>query len=356
MNYIGSKLSLLPFLEQSIESIIPTELKGNAIFCDFFAGTGVVGSHFKKKNYTVYANDIQYYSYVLIKHFIENNGYFTFNQLSSLFPEFQDLNPDQRIQEILSYLTALEGTQGFIYHHYCLGGTENQEFTRRYFTDENGMKCDAIRLEIESWKKQNLISDYEYFYLLAILLESIDKVANTASVYEAFLKNYKRTALKTIDLKPLEIIINQQINEVFNEDINQLVENITGDILYLDPPYNRRQYASNYHILETIAKYDTPTIKGKTGIRVCDEQKSPYCSKVKAQQAFESLIEKAQFKYIFLSYNDEGIIPLEKIEEIMSTRGKYGRFEQPYRRYKADNNRAYAKKETIEYLHYVIVS
>ncbi|TCT16306.1 adenine-specific DNA-methyltransferase [Natranaerovirga pectinivora] len=355
MNYIGSKLSLLPFIEESIEKVIPKDLIGNSIFCDLFAGTGIVGSYFKKKDYTVYSNDIQYYSYVLIKHFIENNEPLDFYSLTRLFPELKGATPEERLSFILLHLNHLEGEEGFIYNHYCVTGEEGSKFSRRYFTDENGKKCDAIRKELEIWKKNAYVSENEYFYFLAILLESIDKVANTASVYEAFLKDYKKTALKPITLKPLDIIINDKHNKVFNEDINTLISTIQGDILYLDPPYNRRQYASNYHILETIAKYDTPEITGKTGIRKEPEKKSLYCSKVKATDAFDHLIQQAKFKYIFLSYNDEGIIPLDTIESIMSKRGKYGRFEQSYRRYKADNNRKYAKDDTIEYLHYVIV-
>ncbi|TCK98455.1 adenine-specific DNA-methyltransferase [Natranaerovirga hydrolytica] len=355
MNYIGSKRSLLPFLQESIEHIIPDELKGNSIFCDLFAGTGIVGSHFKKKNYTIYSNDIQYYSYVLIKHFIENNSPIEFKQLHTLFPELKSLSHTDKLSYILSYLNALEGIEGFIYNHYCISGSFGSEYERRYFTDDNGKKCDAIRMILNQWLSDHLITEAEFFYLLAILLEAIDKVANTASVYEAFLKKYKKTALKPVTLKPLDIIMNTQQNKVFNEDINDLISHIKGDILYLDPPYNRRQYASNYHLLETIAKYDAPQTSGKTGIRQEPQKKSLYCSKVKAQDAFENLMNHADFKYIFLSYNDEGIIPLDTIEKIMGSKGQYGRFEQSYRRYKADNSRTYSQNNTTEYLHYVIV-
>ena len=354
MNYIGSKLSLLPFIEQGVEKVIPKELQSNATFCDLFAGTGVVGTHFKKRNYTVYSNDIQYYSYVLIKHYIENNHELRFDSLTKILPELTELDITNRISFICNFLNNLSPKEGFIYKNYCLGGTKGCEHERLYFTDENGLKCDSIRQTIQEWFDHNYITSNEYFYLLAILLKAIDKVANTASIYEAFLKKYKKSALKSLTLHPLPIIINDCSNKVFNKDINSLINNISGDILYLDPPYNRRQYSSNYHILETIAKYDTPKIKGKTGVRDNTTQKSLYSSKVNAKKAFEDLIYKAKFKYIFVSYNDEGIISLDDIEKIMSKRGMYGRFEQPYRRYKADNNRNYKKTETLEYLHYVV--
>jgi adenine-specific DNA-methyltransferase len=185
------------------------------------------------------------------------------------------------------------------------------------------------------------------------LIESIDKNANTASVYGAFLKSLKKSAQKTFILKPAELIINDHEHDVFNEDVNSLIGKISGDILYLDPPYNQRQYATNYHLLETIAKYDNPIIHGRTGLRDYQDQKSLYCSRVKVKEIFRDLILKAKVKYIFLSYNNEGLMNLDDIKEIMSLRGDYGYFVKEYSRFKADNNRECKASSTNEYLHYV---
>jgi adenine-specific DNA-methyltransferase len=218
------------------------------------------------------------------------------------------------------------------------------------------MRCDAIRIKIEEWKNEKLITDNEYYFLLATLLETIDKRANTASVYGAFLKQLKKTAQIPFVLKPAELIINDQEHEVFNEDINKLVGKIEGDILYLDPPYNQRQYATNYHLLETVAKYDNPKIHGKTGLREYESQKSLYCSRPQVKKAFSDLILNAKQKYIFLSYNNEGLMTLDDIKEIMGSRGKYGYFTQEYNRFKADKdeNRDFSANKTLEYLHYVV--
>ena len=157
-------------------------------------------------------------------------------------------------------------------------------------------------------------------------------------------------------MKPAELIINDQDHEVFNEDINEVAEKVKGDILYLDPPYNQRQYATNNHMLETIAKYDNPKIHGKTGLRDYQNQKSFYCSKSQVKKAFKDLILKAKARYIFLSYNNEGLMTLDDIKEIMGLRGKYGHFTKEYNRFKADKseNRNYISDKTVEYLHYVI--
>ncbi|MBU4369295.1 DNA adenine methylase, partial [Patescibacteria group bacterium] len=339
MNYIGSKLSLLGFLENSINKVVDPAKNGAGkncrVFCDLFAGTGIVGNYFKKKGYKIIANDIQYYSYVLNKHYIENHKELRFLKLSKELPALKNINTKERKNFVCGYLLNLKGAKGFIYKNYCLGGTSSKKIQRQYFSDTNGMKCDAIRQKIEKWKKEKLINNSEYYFLLASLIESIDKRANTASVYGAFLKKLKKSARKSFVLQPAELFINNQEHKVYNEDINILAKKIKGDILYLDPPYNHRQYATNYHILETIAKYDNPKIHGKTGLRDYENQRSSYCSRTQVKESFKDLILKAKVKYIFLSYNNEGIMTLNDIKEIMSLRGKYGYFTKDYNRFKA---------------------
>lgn len=336
MNYIGSKLSLLEFIEETIN--LETNNKKDLIFCDIFSGTGIVGKYFKQKGYSIISNDIQYFSYVLAKVFIENNNELTFDKLKQ-----------HNIDDPFSYLNNLKGRKGFIYKNYSFGGSQE----RLYFSDENAKKIDAMRLKIKKWQNDGWLTEKEYFYLIASLLEASDKVANTASVYEAFLKNLKASALKPLEIKPLDlnIIHNKAFYFACNEDADYLIEHISGDVLYLDPPYNSRKYDTNYHILETIALYDSPKIKGKTGVRLEQSKKSKFCIKNQAAKALENIIQKAKFDYIILSYNDEGIIPLEEIQKIFSQYGEYTCYQQKHRRFKADNDRAYLKDYTIEYLH-----
>lgn len=352
MNYIGSKLSLLPFLEESINKIVPEN--SCHTFCDLFAGTGIVGSYFKKKGYSIIANDLQYYSFVLNKQYIENHKYFEFANLDEIV-NLQNFPINERYIKVCDYLSNLQGVKGFIFNNYSSAGTKNSEFERMYFSDENALKCDAIRSKIEDWHKNNKINDKEYYFLIASLLEVVDKHANTASVYGAFLKKLKSSAQKTFDFTPAKLLINDQDHIVYNMNANKLIKQINPDILYLDPPYNERQYASNYHLLETIAKYDNPVIKGKTGLRDYKEQKSEYCSKSSVKKAFADLIQNAKCKYIFLSYNNEGLLSLDDIREIMSKKGKYGFFTQQYNRFKADSKREYSANNTTEYLHWCIV-
>ena len=327
MNYIGSKYKLSDFISSSVKSIVGEDLS-DKIFCDLFAGTGIVGRNFKKEVKKVISNDMEFYSYVLNKNYIENHEF---------------LDNEIYIKE----LNETNGEEGFIFNEY----SENGKANRLYFSEHNGKKIDAIRTKIEFWKTEKKISSALYYFLLASLLESADKVANTASVYGAFLKKIKKTAQKELILEPAIFEINSHSHEVYNVDSNILIKKIEGDILYLDPPYNAREYGANYHLLNTIAKYDNFTPKGKTGLR--DYSKSAFCKKKEVEKSFDDLIKNANFKYIFLSYNNEGIMSSETIKKILSNYGKYDLLTTEYQRFRADKkeNRNHKASSTTEYLH-----
>lgn len=170
MNYIGSKAKLLDFITDTIDDFTGICDGTGKVFADLFAGTGIVGSRFKEKGYFVLANDIQFYSFVRIKHFIEN---------SSRLPT-----------HLFDMMNQFQGVEGFIYEHYCQGSGSG----RMYFSDENGKRCDHIRQEIQILKELELISTAEYYHLLASLIDAIDKSANTASIYGSYLKKLKPSA------------------------------------------------------------------------------------------------------------------------------------------------------------------
>lgn len=327
MNYIGSKHKLSKFIFETVAQVAGTDLS-QKIFCDFFAGTGIVGRTFKPHVKQVIANDVEFYSYVLNRNYIGNHTSFSF-------------------KETIDFLNDLKGKKGFVFENYSEGGKAG----RIYFSNENGQKIDAIRTEIENLKKNSEITEDEYFFLLASLLESADKVANTASVYGAYLKKLKTSAEKKLVLKPAEFQLTENSHRVFQQDGNELIKTIEGDILYLDPPYNARQYGANYHLLNTIAKYDTFVPLGKTGLR--EYYKSDYCKKGEVLKSFTELIENAKFKTIFLSYNNEGLMARENIKNVMQRFGKYGLETKKHQRFKTDKteNRNHKASETIEYLH-----
>lgn len=325
MNYIGSKHKLSPFLMQSITKTVGDDLS-DKVFCDLFAGTAVVGRLFKSKVKSVIANDLEYYSYVLNQNYIGNHQSFDW-------------------QCLIDELNQLDGIQGFIFEEY----SQNGKAGRLYFSEQNGKKIDAIRQKIEYWHKSGDINQNQYYFLLASLLESSDKVANTASVYGAYLKQLKKSAQKPLLLTPAVFEITQNSHSVYQKNANELICGIQGDILYLDPPYNGREYGANYHLLNTIALYDTFTPKGKTGLR--HYQKSNFCKKSKVHDAFDLLIKNASFTFVFLSYNNEGIMRESDIADIMTQYGSYSMMTTDYSRFCADNGRDYKANKTTEYLH-----
>lgn len=329
VNYIGSKKKLGPFLEESIKAVVTSPLD-TLVFCDLFAGTGAVGSLFKPLVKSVIANDLEYYSFVLNRNYIGNHKPIAYKHL-------------------IDELNQLKGIKGFIFEHYAEGGTSG----RLYFSAENGQKIDAIRTAITQWKKANKIDDDTYFFLLASLIESADKVANTASVYGAYLKKLKKSAQQSLILTPALFDHHPNKHQVYQQDGNKLIHDISGDILYLDPPYNAREYGANYHVLNTIALYDQFEPKGKTGLR--DYGKSDFCKKSKVSTSFENLIANAKFKYIFLSYNNEGLMSPDTIKNIMEKYGSYQLFTKEYQRFKADKteNRNHLAAATTEYLHVI---
>ena len=332
MNYIGSKYRLSPFITEAIETHAGP-LKGK-VFAEIFGGTGIVARQLKTKVKKVIVNDTEPYAHALLKHYIGN---------------YRPIEADLCFET----LNELKGDEGFIFQHYCLGGGTG----RNYFTDANGKKIDAIRMKIETWRKKKTIDEHTYFYLLASLIEAADKVANTASVYGAYLKEIKKSAQQDLKLIPMPYELTRNSHDVYAEDANALVRKISGDILYLDPPYNARQYGANYHLLNTIALYDEFEPQGKTGLRP-GYYKSDYCKASTVANAFEDLLGNAKFKYIFISYNNEGLLPESELKRICKKFGEYHLLRKKYQRFKADKTEArnHTATETEEHLHVLVRS
>lgn len=354
MRFIGCKENLLNFIETFVKQ---KDIKGN-VFCDLFSGTGSVAKHFKKLGYKIIASDLLFFSYVLQKVYIEQNQYPKFAKLLKYLkidPVKETLftSDSQNAKEIIKYLNNLEGVEGFIYKNYSPEGTQGQTYSRKYFTSDNAKKIDAIREKIEEWEKLNLINEQEYYFLLASLIEAVPFIANISGTYAAFLKEWDKRAFKKLTLEVPEIIKSDETHKVYHENGLKVLDQVKGiDILYLDPPYNERQYAPNYHILETIAKWDNPPIKGITGMRPYENQKSEFCNPKTGIKALSEIIKKNNFKHLLLSYNDDGIIPENEILKLFNHAGKSEIVEQNYQRYKSNSkgNQKNGVKEKIYYL------
>ena len=345
MRFIGNKENVLGTIYR-----VMTEkgIKGQSFF-DFFAGTTNVGRFFKKMNYQIFSSDLLYFSFVLQQAYIVNNQECTFEKLFRKI-DFQSTQLFATpLKIVVEYLSQIPDKQGFIYQNYTPAGG------RMYFSEENGLRIDAIRLQIEEWKSENLISESEYFILLACLIETVPFYANVAGVYAAFHKKWDPRAVKKLELRPIEFVKNSFENQCFNLDSVSLLDQIEADIFYLDPPYNQRQYAPNYHLLETIAKYDSPEIKGVTGIRASyEKQKSKFCNATAALQELEKIAKFGKYKTLILSYNNEGIMPQNEILSVLSKYGKTELVEFDYLRFKSNNNGESKHKKHIKEQLYIL--
>ncbi len=323
MRYIGSKVLLL----EQIEKIVKEKVVNANSFCDIFSGTSTVARYFKK-DFEIISNDLLHLSFVLQKAIIENEKYPKFQKIINHLGK----DPFDYLNELEINLNMIKNTP-FIYENY----SPNSKSERQYFNNENALRIDFFRQSIEEWKENNLLEENEYYYLLAGLIEAIPFVSNIAGTYGAYLKHWDNRAFKRLELIKLETISNNKNNKCFNRDSNELIKEIKGDILYIDPPYNKRQYAPNYHVLETISRYDNPVITGVTGMRPYKELKSKFCVVKDVLKSFTELIKNANFKHIIFSYSTEGIMSIEDIENVLKEHGKketYQLTKIPYRRYK----------------------
>ena len=329
LNYIGSKKSLLYFIEYVLKQNI--KLTKNLVFGDLFAGTGVVGNYINTK-YSMknISNDLEYYSYLI--------------NYANLKCQYTD-----KLKTIIGELNKMKGEDGLIHRLYSPSG--GNEYGRMFFTCENAKKVDANRIHLENLKEEKKIDENEYIFLLASIVESIDKVANTACVYGAYLKKFKKAALKDYVVKPIHtktLINNSKDNIIHNKDANDIDDKF--DIVYLDPPYNNRQYGGNYSQLNYIAKYNEEVeIKGKTGL-VKGYNKSKYSQKPNVKEAFSKLINKLNTNHILISYNNEGILSLQELQELLSQKGKVTSYILKYKKFKSQKK---TNKFVEEYLHYV---
>lgn len=352
MRFIGNKEKLL---ENIYQTVLSTGVK-SGIFCDFFSGTSNVGRFFKEKGFEIISSDLLYFSYVLQKAYIENNGEPKFKKLLAEIKMPNNKLIPSSFDTVKDYLNNMKGIKGFIYKNYTEEGTAGQKYVRKYFTPENGKIIDEIRTKIEEWKKSKLINENEYYVLLASLMESVPFYANISGVFGAFMKNYDPRALKKFEIKPMSFYSGTKKHKVYNCNSMDLIDNLSVDILYLDPPYNERQYAPNYHVMETIARFDNPQIKGVTGMRDYKEQKSEFCNKTTALVALDKIAKTAKYKFLILSYNSEGIMPEKEIISVLKKYGKVKLQNIDYLRFKSNSNGDSKHKKIIQEQLYILQS
>jgi adenine-specific DNA-methyltransferase len=336
LSYIGSKIKLLEFLIDNIKKYTNKEISELSSFGDFFSGTGVVSNLIARlgcKN--IICSDIQYYSYII----------------SSVITT-KNINT-KKIKELLLELNEISienpSSKDFVYNNYTNGGSD-----RLYLSASNGLKCDRIRQKINVLFEKKCITLEEYNLLVKILLYAVSKVSNIAGVYGAYLKKFKPSSLEKLSLKEFHLdnlIDNRDIDVVCEcKPITKQLNQKFIEAVYLDPPYNQRNYSTNYHLLETIAKYDYPKIRGKTGLRDYEDKESKLlCSKKNVYKEFFFITSNINSRYLFISYNNDGLLSKEEITEILEKNWKNIKIiEKTYQKF--ISNSKTVKENVVEYL------
>ena len=322
--YLGNKNSILPF----IENIIKNEIEDFNSFCDIFAGTGVVGNYFNQKNKKIILNDLLYHNFVALNAFL-NSDDFSKEKILGIIDKFNSLS----IKED-NYFSI--------------------NFGDRYFSVDNAKKIGFIREEIRELFLEDKIDRKEKDILLTSLNYSIDKIANTVGHYDAYIKKEIENRSFKMEFLDTDIEKNRN-NEIYNRDANILIRDIECDILYLDPPYNSRQYSDAYHLLENLTLWQKPKLKGVAKKFDRTHIKSEYCKK-NATKSFEDLIINAKTKYILLSYNNmankgnsrsNARISDGDIFRILGLRGKVKAFEQNYKEFNTGKAKRNDNKERV---------
>lgn len=317
MRFIGSKERLLP----AIGRILGKRFAEGATIGDLFCGTASVSAFLKQNGYRVIANDNLFFCTVIARATLQISEEPEFAGLGNLETKRSKL-VSSAYDEILEYLNNLPSVKGFMHENYSLDGTKGGANERNYFTGINAGRVDAIRSQIEEWYQTGSITENEKCLLLTDLLTATVAVSNTAGTYGFFLRHLEARALKELALKRSKIIPGRTDHVIFNRDANELAKEIVFDIAYLDPPYNWRHYAAYYHILETIAKYDSPQLFGKSGLRPWGEQRSRYSYRKDARRALAEIVNTICARAILLSYNADGLITHDEIMGVLNGVGK----------------------------------
>ncbi len=308
--YLGNKYKLLDF----IKSTVARECTGINTVADIFAGTGSVASAFTDKK--LITNDFLYFNYICHVAWFGAEKYDK-SKIEQLIQMYNDDTPTKE-----NYMS--------------------ENFANTFFSLEDCRKIGFIREDIEERYNVKEINARERAILITSLLYAMDKIANTCGHYDAYIKG--ATYDRHLELcVPLASNDNNENNQCYNEDANHLVERIEADLVYIDPPYNSRQYCDAYHLLENIARWEKPAVSGVALKMDRSNLKSDYCTS-NATRAFEDLISKIKAKYILLSYNNmaekgnsrsNAKISDEDIMRILSRKGKVKVFSETYRAFSA---------------------
>lgn len=300
--YIGSKARLVEVLGAHIGRPC-----GSGWFVDPFCGTGAVTEIAARLGWSVRLNDHLLSSVTIAAARLVGAEDVPFRKFGGYAGAIERLN-------------ALTPVEGFIWREYSPASTAVVGFERRYFTEANAGRIDAMRARIRAWREAGDIAEAEERLILADLLGAANAVANIAGTYGCFLSKWQVQAQNALQLHPRRLLRRHVEVEVSVADASE-VDVSANDLVYLDPPYTKRQYAAYYHVLETIAVGDEPRVEGVAGIRPWKSKASDFCYKTRALGAISNLVARMPAERVLLSYSDEAHVPISSLTGALSQLG-----------------------------------
>lgn len=333
VRYIGSKTRLA----WRILGLLGQPHSEQQRFVDLFSGTGVVSKTAAEFGWRVFANDQLGASACLTEAQLLAASDVRFGGVGGY-------------SEVARYLSSLPGQEGFIFREYSPSGNSKAGVDRQYFTCENAARIDAIRAEIRRLRQEALLQPREETLLLADLIQAANRVANISGTYGCFLNRFSTTTLKPIEIRcrelhPVPVDYEVSCADAFAAKLRP------EDLVYIDPPYTKRQYAAYYHIPETIFFGDEPEVEGITGLRPWKEKSSDFCYKRRALKAFSRLLDGMNASRIAISYSSDGHVALEDLLGIAESHGTVSvqRFEN-FGRYQPNQQARDNADSVTEYL------
>jgi adenine-specific DNA-methyltransferase len=306
MRYFGSKVSTI----ETVYNLISSRITCGS-FCDPFGGIGTVGSYFKQRGYDVWTGDILNAAHCFQITRVQLSHPPAFRNLRRAL----DLSKRRQIVELLNDDLRIDGWL-----------TRQYARERKFFTISNAQHIDACRIRISRWCRKGWVTDSERAVLLSSLINSVDRVANTAGTYYAYLKSWHRKALKPFRFEFVPSTPGQKSCHSLLVEADSLVRLREFDVLYLDPPFNERCYSSYYHLAETLANQKTPRVRGASGMPGSKRIKSNFNRPKLASTALEHLLTQARFKLLAFHYSDDGLISKRFIRNLLRTYGKVEEF------------------------------
>lgn len=320
--YLGNKFKLLNFIKE----IVINHCSDTNTIADIFSGTGAVAYAFNEK--IILTNDLLYSNYLC------NMAWFGNERAKLCFLEDLIREYNENITSVKNYMT--------------------ENFSDTYFSKLNCSKIGVVREDIEQKYLAGIINDRERAILITSLIYGMDKIANTCGHYDAWRRGttFERQLILPMINVPEK---NSENNHCFNEDANELVRHIEADLIYIDPPYNSRQYSDTYHLLENVASWQKPAVHGVARKMNRENLKSDYCT-IKATTAFEDLIKHCQSRYILFSYNNmankgdarsNARIADEDILRILNDKGDVKVFSKKYKPFNAGQSNISENEERL---------